>query len=293
MDAPSKELISEHLQLIFFFGLLAFFAHWVAKSRGFFAALKPIDDKGPFIKGQQVVAAFAIYLITALFVAPLLGKIILHMQGTSTLSLFSACFLQLLTLSLILLFLILYSLKLDPKAMHELWLGKSAAEPKKIATDICLGFATWFIAFPLVAVVGEVCDLLIFIFFGVQNYEQVAVRFLKMTLSSPLLLSVALITIIAVAPVIEEWLFRGFLQSFLRKFVGRKGAIALSALCFALFHLSGSQGWGNLSLAATLFTFACYLGYLYERQGSLLAPICLHMAFNLVSSIRILLTPLT
>src|ERR1700722_12280121 len=116
MDAPSKELISEHLQLIFFFGLLAFFVHWVAKSRGFFVSLKPIDDKGTYIKGRQVVASFAIYLITALFIAPLLGKIIMHLQGSSALSLLSAGLLQLVTLALILLFLILYSMMQDPKA---------------------------------------------------------------------------------------------------------------------------------------------------------------------------------
>lgn len=292
MDAPSKELITEHIQLILMFGLLSFFTYWIAKSRGFYTLSLP-QERGPFIKGRHVVTAFAIYLLTALFLAPLIGKAFTHVQGTSSLTLLSAGLLQLLTLGLIFLFLILYSLKQNPKAMRELWLGSGQASSKKLFYDFCLGVVTWFIGFPLVVAIGQICDLLIFLFVGVENYEQVAVRFLKMALASPFLLSVALLTIIIVAPIIEEWLFRGFLQSFLRRLLGSRAAIVLTALCFALFHLSGSQGWGNLSLGVTLFTFSCYLGFLYERQGSLLAPIGLHMAFNTISSIRILLMPVT
>ncbi|MBI3211827.1 MAG: CPBP family intramembrane metalloprotease [Simkania negevensis] len=51
-----------------------------------------------------------------------------------------------------------------------------------------------------------------------------------------------------------------------------------------LFHLSSSQGVGNISL----FIFALYLGFLYEKQCSLFASIALHMTFNSISVIRIL-----
>ncbi len=291
MTALSKELITEHIQLIFVFGLLAFFTHWFAKSRGFFTLPKPLEERGYFAQGRQVVCAFAIYLITALVIAPILGKIFMRIQGTNALSLASAGLLQLVTMALILLFLILYTATQNPVAMRQLWFGQDKPSSKRMVQNLCLGIVTWFVAFPLVVAVGQLCDLIIYLFFGVENYEQVAVRFLKMALASPYLLTIALVTIIAVAPVIEEWLFRGFLQSFFRKLVGSRAAIVLSAIAFALFHLSGSQGWGNLSLAVTLFTFSCYLGFLYERQGSLLAPIGLHMAFNMVSSIRILLMP--
>ncbi|MBI2743136.1 MAG: CPBP family intramembrane metalloprotease [Chlamydiales bacterium] len=291
MEALSKELIFEQIHLILLFGLLGFFTHWVAKSRGFFSL--PEEQNGPDVKGRQVIIAFAIYLITALFIAPLLGRLLFRLEGESSYSLIFAGLIQLGALALILLLLILFSMTQEKKSMRGVWITRDGSNPKRLVRDFFLGIATWFIAFPLVVVISQICDLLLYVFFGVESYEQVAVRFLKMALGSPLLLLIALATVIVIAPIIEEWLFRGFLQSFLRKHVGRKAAILLTAFSFALFHLSGSQGLGNISLAISLFIFSCYLGFLYERQGSLVAPIGLHMAFNTVSSIRILLMPVT
>jgi membrane protease YdiL (CAAX protease family) len=71
--------------------------------------------------------------------------------------------------------------------------------------------------------------------------------------------------------------------------LGTKAAILLTSLAFALFHYSGSQEIGNVSLIASLFTFALFLGFIYEKQSSLFASIGLHMTFNLASALRILL----
>src|SRR3989304_2390656 len=67
--------------------------------------------------------------------------------------------------------------------------------------------------------------------------------------------------------------------------------IFLAGLCFALFHLAPSQGLGNISLIVSLFAFSCYLGFIYEKRGSLFASIGLHMTFNAVSTFRILFFP--
>ena len=81
------------------------------------------------------------------------------------------------------------------------------------------------------------------------------------------------------------------MQSWFKERLGPKAAILIAALCFACFHLAPSQGAGNISVAISLFTFACFLGFIYERQGSLYAPIALHMTFNTVSALRILFIP--
>jgi membrane protease YdiL (CAAX protease family) len=70
-----------------------------------------------------------------------------------------------------------------------------------------------------------------------------------------------------------------------------RNAILLSALCFALFHFAPSQGIGNISLVGSLFLFALFLGFIYERQASLFASVGLHMTFNTVSTFRILFYP--
>ena len=97
-------------------------------------------------------------------------------------------------------------------------------------------------------------------------------------------------TIVIAAPCIEEFLFRGCLQSFLKQYMSTKGAILFSSLCFSLFHFSLSQGLGNISLCASLFVFALFLGFIYET-GSLFASVGLHMTFNIVSAGRVLFFP--
>lgn len=287
----NKQIVFEHLHLIFLFGALALVAHWIAKGRGFFSLPQQEDEQPERLRGIQVIIAFAIYLIVSLFITPLVGRLFVSFasqKGTSWLAF--AGLLQLFSVTTILCCLTIFALKQNRLLMRSIWVrGKMTRD--RFISDFSLGVVTWLIAFPLVVAIAQVSDLLLYVFLGVESYEQVAVRFLKMALESPLLLTVALITVLCAAPVIEEWLFRGFLQTFFRKHLGMKASILLSSLCFSLFHLSTSQGWGNVSLALSLFAFAWYLGFIYERQKSLIAPIGLHMTFNAVSALRILFGP--
>jgi membrane protease YdiL (CAAX protease family) len=99
----------------------------------------------------------------------------------------------------------------------------------------------------------------------------------------------SVVSVVIFAPIIEEFLFRGCLQNYLKLHFGTKAAIQLSALCFALFHLTPSQGIGNFSLAVSLFLLGLFLGFLYEKQNSLFASVGLHMTFNTVSALRIIM----
>jgi membrane protease YdiL (CAAX protease family) len=172
--------------------------------------------------------------------------------------------------------------------IRPLWKDFSIPTSTSIIKDFFSGAAVWLLGFPVVAVTGQICDLLSYLIFGMQPYEQVAVRYLKMTLSSMPMLFVALFSILIAAPVIEEFLFRGMLQSWLKSRLGTKAAILLSSLAFSLFHMAASQGLGNISVVVSLFSFACFLGFIYEKRGSLFASIGLHMTFNTISTFRIL-----
>lgn len=285
----NRQIVFEHLHLILLFGVIALIAHWIAKGKGFFSLTpRQEGDHQEPLRGNEVIIAFAIYLSVSLIIAPLVGR--LFAPKTVDASLAAAGFLQLFSMGIILSGLILFALKRNRGLMRSIWVqGKITKE--RLIFDFSLGVVTWLIAFPLVVTIAQMSDLLLYLFLGVESYEQVAVRFLKMALESPLLLTAALTTVLCAAPVIEEWLFRGFLQTFFRKHLGTKAAILLSSLCFSLFHLSISQGWGNVSLALSLFAFAWYLGFIYERQKSLIASIGLHMTFNAVSAFRILFGP--
>jgi uncharacterized protein len=283
----------EYLQVIILFGLIGFVLLWVAKSKGYFILPHP-EKNDPIVNFKSVVVVFAIYLGMTMFVAPVTVHLI-----KSTYASFSHVnmpiavlgWVQLLTLIGIFLLFYLYSKTQGPGFFKRIWKDRSIPHPKPILTDFLMGVMTWFISFPLVIAIGQLADMFLYYFFGFENYEQVAVRYLKTTLNSPPMLAVALFTILLAAPVIEEFLFRGCLQTFFKRYFLPRGAIALSALCFSLFHYAPSQGIGNISLVASLFLFALFLGFIYERQASLFASIGLHMMFNTVSTCRILFFP--
>lgn len=85
---------------------------------------------------------------------------------------------------------------------------------------------------------------------------------------------VALQTVI-LAPVAEEWLFRGLMLGRLLP-LGERKAVAVSALCFALSHGSGEQLLYALAGGAVL-------GYLAVRTGRIWPGMLLHAVANAVA----------
>ena len=134
----------------------------------------------------------------------------------------------------------------------------------------------------------ELAELINLTLFGIHPVEQLAVKYLKLSLESPFTSFVAFLSILLAAPIMEEFIFRGVLQSYLRKKLGMIPAILLASFAFALFHIQPADKLANFPLILSLFVFACYLGFLYERQRSLFSPIALHVTFNLISVIRII-----
>lgn len=82
------------------------------------------------------------------------------------------------------------------------------------------------------------------------------------------------VAVVLFAPLFEEVLFRGFLYRNLRDLLGPIPAMAASGLLFGLVHLQPEL---VLPLSGLGFTLAL----LYERSGTLLAPIAVHAAWNL------------
>jgi len=82
-----------------------------------------------------------------------------------------------------------------------------------------------------------------------------------------------LVDAVFIAPMCEEFLFRGFFYGVGKRFLGPISAGLLSAALFAAFHL-------NLGSLASLFVLAICLNLAYERTGSLFVPMCMHAFFN-------------
>jgi membrane protease YdiL (CAAX protease family) len=78
------------------------------------------------------------------------------------------------------------------------------------------------------------------------------------------------------APIVEEFLFRGLLYRYLRKKRSRAFAIVLTAALFAIAHLVPT-------LIPSLFVFGIFLAWVVERYGSLYPAMALHSLNNLTS----------
>ena len=77
----------------------------------------------------------------------------------------------------------------------------------------------------------------------------------------------------AIGPVAEEFFFRGVVYATIRRRVSRVLAMAISGALFALIH-TNVVGFLPILLLGGL------LAYLYERTGSLIAPIAVHVLHN-------------
>lgn len=84
------------------------------------------------------------------------------------------------------------------------------------------------------------------------------------------------------APLGEEVFFRGFLFGSLRGRLGFGRAAVISAAVFAIFHVIPL-------LAAAMFFVGLGLAWLYERRGSLVAPIGAHAMFNVIGYMLLLM----
>lgn len=107
--------------------------------------------------------------------------------------------------------------------------------------------------------------------FGVEAVQD-TVKLLQES-NDPVILGLMVVAAVVVAPFCEEIVFRGYLYAASKKFAGPWAAGACSALVFAAAH-------GSLAALLPLFVFGCVLALIYEKTGSIWAPIAVHFCFN-------------
>lgn len=283
LSIPLAEISTGNPDLgsVILFGAAAALFLWIAKRRGFFV-LPPIPWEVP-VRLTHILGVFAIYFLGSFVAASLFSTIIKSSAPTDVL-LVSSWF-NFITSGIILILLVIFWRSFP--ALKGIWVRQNG-ENHNYTSDVTFAFIAWFVSFPVVLFLSNFFEWFLSAAFHVtQLPDQLAVQFLKMTFGNPLYLFLATVSIIIFAPLLEELLFRGFLQTFIRKHLGPKPAIFLTSLCFAFFHYSADQGLGNISIIGSLFGLALFLGFLYERQGSLLSPIALHASFNAISVLNL------
>ena len=83
----------------------------------------------------------------------------------------------------------------------------------------------------------------------------------------------AFVTLVVLAPVAEELLFRGYLFGALRRYINPILTIVITSVMFSLVH-------GNVGVMIDTLALGLVLGTLRQMTGSIWASILLHMAKN-------------
>lgn len=293
-------LVSEKLHVLWISALTLVCFFFIAWKGGFFRAKENHFKGPPFVPLSEVMAVFSLFLIVEILLIPALAYVWLSIRAghwvSQTYLLFDTVtygWLNLFTVLCAVFAVVMYSYFLQAPLRHLIyWNAHKEKSLKLAARHFTTGSLTWLLSFPSVVVVSQLVSLAVMQFKMAPHLEQTAVKNLKSTLQSPPLFWCTVLIIIFVVPIAEEILFRGFMQRWAVHLLGRFKGIALAAALFAGFHFSTSQGIDNIELMASLFVLGLFLGFLYEKKGTLWAPIGLHITFNAISSMMIVLQEL-
>lgn len=150
-------------------------------------------------------------------------------------------------------------------------LGMSLSDWKR---NLFLGLSRYAVILPIILVAGFLVELATKNAGVTPEHQAVVQRFLEERSYLGILAIIAFGALIG--PVTEEVLFRGFLQPALKEIMGGMKAILLTSFFFALIHF-------NLYIFIQIFILGLLLGYLYEKTGTLVAPLSVHILHNSVS----------
>jgi membrane protease YdiL (CAAX protease family) len=140
--------------------------------------------------------------------------------------------------------------------------------------------AVLLLALPVVFLLQQL-SLALLTRLGFSPENQEAVRLFLATKSAGTRIYFALFAVV-IAPVAEEFIFRGILFPFIKQLGWPKLAWLGVSFLFALVH-------HDASTFASLFALALAFTWLYEKTDCLLAPIAAHSLFNAVNLVLLLL----
>jgi serine protease inhibitor/membrane protease YdiL (CAAX protease family) len=288
--------IEQRLFIIAYAILIGTVFSFIGWKNGFFQLDPSRGSGGIGIRLPDVFKIFGIFLSVELFFIPSLAILWIifqtgHFSITTTQSLHNTetkGWFNLLTIFTASLAVIGYCFAMDPQKRRAIFWGSSERSATRLINNLGVGSLTWLFSYPFVITIGQLAGVITLLLGFGQHTEQVAVKHLKETMQYPSLFALTVFAVIFLVPIAEEVLFRGFFQKWLIPKCGRFKGVILTSIIFASFHFSFSQKWDNIELLLSLFILSCVLGYIYEKQGTLWAPIGLHMTFNAVSIFIIL-----
>ena len=146
-----------------------------------------------------------------------------------------------------------------------------------LARGFSMAAKGWLMVTPLVLLTGWLMNLLV----GDQGGSNPLLD-LVLHSSDPIALGLLLLTTVVLAPLFEEVVFRGALLPVLSRVLGRVAAVILSALVFAIAHLSVGE-------LPPLFVLGIGLAVLRLSSGRLFPCILMHSLWNGITFTNLLL----
>jgi uncharacterized protein len=268
---------------ILFFLSLALIVLWIAKRNRYF--FLPSPSLTVPVTFYQTLGAFLTYLIFSLVILPIALVLYIFINTHSMISFkqlppILLSWIQVSAFWVLFLLLVFYCFLINPKARYFIFWGEGKRNLIRSIKGFGMGILSGLVSYPSVLFVSIASKYISDKIWGEVEVEQVAVRQLKLTLGNGYLFTLMAIAVVFLVPFVEELLFRGFLQNFLKRYFARRYAIVVSAIIFSLAHFSFSQGIGNLQLILSLAVLAFFLGFIYERERTLWASFGLHATFN-------------
>jgi len=110
------------------------------------------------------------------------------------------------------------------------------------------------------------------------GHEPVVQQAVQMVMATehPVEVGLQIVSVVMMAPIAEELLFRGILFNTIKHAGYPLAGMFASAALFALVH-------GSVALMLPLFVMGFALAWVYEKSGSIIAPIVMHATFNAIN----------
>jgi membrane protease YdiL (CAAX protease family) len=219
---------------------------------------------------RDVVKVFLLYLFMMLVGIPVFLKVVELIFGLDLVETFGQN-IVLLGLSLVVNIITCLYIFHIVQAGYGLPVSSLGLKTHNWKSDILIGLKHYLIVLPLIIASGFIVNYALRMF-GIEPEQQDIINSIMSEDSLGVLTFMFFFGTLA-APIVEELLFRGFFQTALRITYNKTQAILISGFVFALIH------W-NFHVFLQIFILGLLLAYIFEKTGSLVAPIFVHICHN-------------
>jgi membrane protease YdiL (CAAX protease family) len=155
------------------------------------------------------------------------------------------------------------------------WETPGVGPPRRVGHDVVLGILGFVFCFWLLIGLSYVNKLLMFGLGVPQDANPIVTSLLQEPFGADRVwvYAAVIFSVVIVAPIAEEVLFRGLLYNVLCRYLDRFTAACAGALIFSFVHGVVSDQWA-------LFALGLVLTGVYERTGRLLPAVVLHATNN-------------